>query len=58
MDSRLLVSVVSGLELRRWNVADGRVKRVVFRQWTQASVANSTSSTVRHGPRLKMSSPL
>ena len=30
--------------------------RVVFYQWTHASVASSTSSTVRHGPRLKMSS--
>jgi hypothetical protein len=30
----------------------------LFHQWTQLSVASSTSSTVRHGPRIVMSSAL
>jgi hypothetical protein len=58
LHGRLLLSVVSGFELVRGTSPSAEWSRVVFHQWTQASVASSTSSAVRQGPGLKMSSLL
>lgn len=41
-EDRVLLSVVSVLELDRRHIADARVKPGVFHQWTQPGVASST----------------
>ncbi len=62
VDSTSLVIVASGVPIGLvfdgWDVADGSRSRLVFHQCTQLRVASSTSSMVRQGPCMVISSAL